>query len=186
MPGSHAALQDASAFTSFYDRTHLIVYRYIYGLHGGPEAEVEDLTAEVYARAWQARSRFSGDQFAALGWLLKIARNLVIDAHRRRSARRSEFSLPVEALAEQATSHEAGPEEQTLQREKFRTLWRLLQALPDELREMIVLRYLLDWPVKDIARQLNLPENTVSVYLRRGLERIRLAWPVADKAEKGA
>jgi RNA polymerase sigma-70 factor (ECF subfamily) len=44
------------------------VFRYIYGLSGGPLQEAEDLTAETYARAWKTRQSFSGNEEAALGW----------------------------------------------------------------------------------------------------------------------
>ncbi len=77
----------AAAFAELYAHAHLPVYRFLYGLHGGSVEDVEDLTAETFMRAWQARDRFDGDPSAALGWLLKIARRLTIDAHRRRNVR---------------------------------------------------------------------------------------------------
>src|SRR5512147_2572094 len=66
------SIPNADAFTRLYDDTHLIVFRYLYGLSGGPLQEVEDLTAETYARAWKTRQSFIGDKQAALGWLLRI------------------------------------------------------------------------------------------------------------------
>ena len=80
-------LQSVEAFDQLYQSTHLIIFRYIYGLHGGSQEDVEDLTANTFTRAWKARSRFNGDPSAAIGWLLKIARNLVIDDYRRRKIR---------------------------------------------------------------------------------------------------
>ena len=83
MSGQSISLRNAESFAKLYDRAHVIVFRFIYSLHGGPPQEVEDLTAETFSRAWKARHRFSGNESAAIGWLLQIARNLVIDAHRR-------------------------------------------------------------------------------------------------------
>lgn len=85
-----APLASAEAFSHFFEATHLSVFRYIYGLHGGPAADVEDLTAEAFLRAWKARHRFSGDAHAALGWVITIARRLVIDVCRRNSVGRHE------------------------------------------------------------------------------------------------
>jgi RNA polymerase sigma factor (sigma-70 family) len=116
----------AEAFSALYDRAHLTVFRYVYGLCGGPPQEVEDLTAETFLRAWQARERFTGAEDAAVGWLLRIARNLVIDNHRRGRARFEDEDHAPEMLV----APDAAPEEQAQQREQWRTLWQLLHTLP--------------------------------------------------------
>jgi RNA polymerase sigma-70 factor (ECF subfamily) len=73
-------------------------------------------------------------------------------------------------------SNQVSPEEQTSNREQFKRLWQVLQNLPDDKREVLVLRYMLGWKVNQIAKYLNKEENTVSVYLRRYLEQIRQDW----------
>jgi RNA polymerase sigma-70 factor (ECF subfamily) len=177
MPSDKAPLLDRASFENLYARTHLVVYRYIYGLYGGPVEEVEDLTAETFLRAWNARRRFSGDDGAALGWLLRIARNLVIDAIRREKVRRVTGGFDEENAEPDPFPALASPEEQAAFREQVRTLRVILLELPAEHREMIVLRYILGWPVKGIAAHLGLLENTVSVILRRVFQRIRDRWP---------
>ncbi len=169
MSGKNQPLQDPEAFCRLYSRGHLFVFRYIYGLRGGPVEEVEDLTAETFTRAWKARRRFEGDEDAALGWLLRIARTLVIDAHRRR--RSGVLDADLEDL--EIHSPAAGPEDQVAVREQVRLLLRLVEDLPTEQREMIVLRYMLDWPIKQIAAQMDMLENTVTVTIKRTLEKIR-------------
>jgi RNA polymerase sigma-70 factor, ECF subfamily len=173
MPGQNAPYQEPEQFSQLYERTHLVVFRFVYGLHGGPAQAVEDLTAETYLRAWKSRRRFIGDEAAALGWLLQIARNLVIDAHRRRQVRGAGLSLDDVHL----TDPQASPEEQATIHEQYRTLLSAMQTLSSAQREIIVLRYLLDWPVKRISAHLGLAENTVSVNLRRILIRMRTHWP---------
>ena len=171
--GKSAPLGEAATFAGFYERTHLPVFRYLYGLTGGPQEDVEDLTAEAFTRAWRARRTFDGDEQAALGWLMKIARRLVIDDYRRRKARPvTEGEIPAEMPLD-----EPPPEEAALAGEKQRTLWALLQSLPDETREILTLRYLLGWRVNEVAAYLEIPENTVSVAIRRALERLRREWP---------
>jgi RNA polymerase sigma factor (sigma-70 family) len=73
-------------------------------------------------------------------------------------------------------SSQASPEEHATNREQFKHLWQVLQNLPDDKREMLVLRYMLGWKVKQIAEYLQKEENTVSVYIRRSLEQIRHNW----------
>src|SRR4030042_5714391 len=86
MPASQSTLQDTESFSNLFSQTQIIIFRFIYGLHGGPVEEVEDLTCDTFLRAWKGRSRFWGSDHDALCWLFTIARHLVIDAHRREHA----------------------------------------------------------------------------------------------------
>ncbi len=171
--GQVGNLQTTAAFNILYERTHLNVYRFIYGLHGGPTEEVEDLTATTFLRAWKARHQYKGNLEAALGWLLQIARNLVIDTHRHQTRRGSSQDIEKHILPDPAK----GPEENLADRETFKTLWTLIDNLSVRQREIIVLRYILGWRVKQIAVHLEMSENTVSVNIRRSLQRIRQNWP---------
>jgi RNA polymerase sigma-70 factor (ECF subfamily) len=162
-----------AGFCGLYERSHLHVFRYLFGLTGGPQADVEDLTAETFLRAWKGRHSFRGEEPTATGWLLKIARRLVIDDYRRRKARPvAEDGDSAEPLA-----LDSNPEETVLDRERQAILFRLLRSLADGPREMLVLRYLLGWHVHQIAAHFEIPENTVSVAIRRSLERLRQEWP---------
>jgi RNA polymerase sigma-70 factor (ECF subfamily) len=167
------SIPDADAFARLYEETYLIVFRYIYGLSGGPLQEAEDLTAETYARAWKNHQHFNGDANAALGWLLRIARNLAIDLSRRRKVR----DVDEEFLVELLTDSQPALEVDVITREQIAILWMLLSTLPDEVREMLVLRYILGWQVKQIAGHLALNENNVSVTIRRALKSLQRDWP---------
>ncbi len=178
MQASRSPLQDSESFSYLFARTHIIIFRFIYGLHGGPSEEVEDLTSDTFSRAWKGRNQFSGDEQDALCWLFTIARHLVIDAHRKK---KNTLIKSIERFDEVSldgmfSSSELSLEDQVTKREQFNHLWEALQILPDDRREMIVLRYLLGWQVKQIAMYLRMEENTVSVYIRRSLEQIRRNW----------
>jgi RNA polymerase sigma-70 factor (ECF subfamily) len=163
--------ESPQAFDRLYEQTHLAVYRYIYGLCGGPQEEVEDFTAETFARAWKARRSYTGDPASAQRWLVRIARNLVYDSFRRARNRGedSEFNEETTLPARMAP----GPEEINLAQEQRQKLWQGLQRLPAEPREIIVLRYMLGWQVQEIAAALGVLENTVSQTIRRALQRLR-------------
>ena len=177
MSGQTFNLHDAGNFARLFDRTHLPIFRYIYGIHGGPRDEVEDLTAETFTRAWKARHRFTGDEDAALRWLFQIARNLVIDSSRRSKVRGTHQRLEDIGTNIQLASRDLSPEELLSIREQYQTLDLLLNNLSTEQREMLILRYILGWQVKQIASYLDMAENTVSVYIRRILIRLRKDWP---------
>lgn len=166
------SIPNADAFTHLYEETYLIVFRYVYGLSGGPPQEVEDLTAETYARAWKSRQHFKGDSQAALGWLLRIARNLAIDLARRRKDRAVDESFQVEFLIDPGQL----PEIDVVTREQIAVLWQMLAVLSEEVREMLVLRYMLGWQVKQIAAHLDKNENTVTVAIKRAIQHLQRDW----------
>jgi RNA polymerase sigma-70 factor (ECF subfamily) len=180
MRASQPPLQDPEAFSNLYTTTQIIIFRFIYGMHGGPVEEVEDLTCDTFMRAWKGRERFFGDDHEALCWLFTIARHLVIDAHRRRKTHLDNTDVLLDDASIDAIyiSSQVTPEEQAASREQFKRLWQVLQNLPDDKREMLVLRYMLGWKVKQIAEYLQKEENTVSVNIRRCLEQIRQGWSV--------
>ncbi|HMB23377.1 MAG TPA: RNA polymerase sigma factor [Anaerolineales bacterium] len=169
---SESSIPNADGFTRLYEETHLFVFRYVYGLSGGPLQEAEDLTAETYARAWKTRQVFHGDRQAALGWLLHIARNLAIDLSRRRKVRAVDESVPIELLADPSLA----PEADVITREQITILWHMLGTLPEDVREMLVLRYILGWQVKQIAAYLGVNENNISVTIRRALKSLQRNW----------
>jgi len=156
----------AAAFTALYERTQLIVFRYIYALHGAPREDVEDLWVETYLRAWRRRYTFIGSEDAALGWLLKIARNLVFDARRRRHVEVFQLSEALPIAGEDL------PEQQVIQAEQHQFLDRSLAVLSDQQREIVILRYVVGWRVNQIAAHFRMRENTVSVALQRALHKL--------------
>lgn len=167
------SISGADSFTRLYENTHLSVFRYVYGLSGGPQQEAEDLTAETYARAWKNRQRFNGDDQAVIGWLLRVAKNLIIDRSRRNKVRDVDEAVDIEWLIDPNQS----PELDVIAREQITILWQLLGSLPEDTREMLVLRYMLGWQVKQVAEHLGISENNVSVTIRRALQRLQRDWP---------
>lgn len=178
MRASQPPLQDPETFSNLFARAQIIIFRFIYGMHGGPVEEVEDLTCDTFMRAWKGRGRFFGDDHEALCWLFTIARHLVIDAHRRRKAHPDNSNMILDDTSFDVIniSSQVTPEEQATSHEQFKHLWQVLQNLPDDKREMLVLRYMLGWKVKQIAEYMQKEENTISVYIRRCLEQIRHDW----------
>ncbi len=144
------------------------VYRYVMVLCAGNQAEAEDITAEAFFRAWEKRSQFSGSSSAALGWVITIARNLLID--QRRSERRHPTEINLE---EGVTDLSVSIESILIDSEQLQQVLDALHSLPFAQRNIFTLRYVLGWRVKTIAAHLGLAENTVSVDLRRALAKIQ-------------
>jgi RNA polymerase sigma-70 factor, ECF subfamily len=175
MAEKEITLQDAKTFSQIYERYLLTVFRYIYGMTGGPRQEVEDLTSETFFRAWNKRGQFRGSEQAAIGWVLTIARNLVFDTHRRKKLH-PEIGFE-EDWSDLFYSNQPNPEMQVIEQEQFQILWQLLTMLQTEQREIIFLRYMLGWQVKEIAQLTHCNENTISVNLHRMMKKIQQDWP---------
>lgn len=96
----------------------------------------------------------------------------MIDRYRRTSQERRN---PPDDPPEDPT-----PEQTAVLDEQMRFLFRLVADLPEEPREILVLRYLLGWQVKEIAAHIGVTENSVSVTIHRTLARLRGKWMEAD------
>ena len=152
-----------------YELNRRSVFRYIYSTSVWITDDVEDLTAETFMRAWRARHTFEGDSDSAIGWLIGIAKRLIIDAYRRKVVRKT-ASLHSDIKAENST------EEESVLAQQKEELLKLLKKLPDDQREILVLRYVLNWKVNQIAARMGLSENHVSVIIHRTLADLRAQW----------
>lgn len=120
----------------------------------GDLAEAQDLAQEAFCRAWQRWQRIARYD-DPLAWVRRVAANLAHSRWRRlRVARRhlrGERGESVPAL---------GPDRVALV--------AALRLLPDPQRHAIVLHYVADLPVSEVARELAVPEGTVKSWLHRG------------------
>ena len=136
----------------------------------GPAADVEDLTARTFEKAWRARHQYRHDLAGFATWLLSIARNVAIDhlrAHRRHE--------PLE-MAAAAPASDDTPEDRAVQRSEAGRLARLLAELPAQQRELIAMKYGADMTNRAIARATGLSESNVGTILHRAVETLRGRW----------
>jgi RNA polymerase sigma-70 factor (ECF subfamily) len=154
--------------TSYGRRIYNLSYRYT-----GRRDESEDLTQEIFIRIYQNLKNFRMDAGSFQNWILKIARNLIIDHYRQ--TRRYQHSAGSEEMETMNLKDDRVPSPQRAaeQAEASRFLRDGLQALSPELKEAIILRDLEGMPYQEIAELLNIPEGTVKSRINRG--RIELA-----------
>lgn len=176
---SRSPISSRRAFSELYGRAHLPIFRYIYGLVGGNQVEAEDLASETFFRAWRARKGFTGDKKDALKWLFTIARRQVIDDQRRKSV----CPIVDVDLDGELPGVRIPPENEMVQKEEQEEIWVRLRTIPMPAREMLVLRYMEDWKVNQIAAHLDIPENTVSVTMQRALKKLATARLPEDEEE---
>ena len=169
-------LNSPHAFNKVYRKNYLSVYRYIFALTAGSSQQAEDLTAETFLRAWKNRATYNGKLDSSAAWIIRIARNQVIDAYRREKTSADSQASMLDEEQDLKAAPAPSPEETVLLNEQQQRLVGLLDELPLDQREMLVLRYLLNWKIRRISQYMNIPANTVSVYIRRALEKLRTLW----------
>lgn len=161
------AQKDLAAFKALYDAYLPRVFAYV-AYRVGVRQDAEDLTATVFLKVVQDLDRFEWrgpGSFAA--WVFRIAHDVVADYHRRRA--RATGPLALEDLP-QLQAHELLPLDQTLQKERFAHLYRLVACLAPRRQEVVTLKFFGRLRNKEIAAVLGLDERTVASHLCRGLE----------------
>jgi len=130
-------------------------------------ADAEDLTQDVFVQVYQTLNSFHAETGCLSGWLLRVARNLLIDRYRgaRRSAR---YCLTEELEDTIEDARASNPLQQLERNEAAAVLHEALQTLPPDTRHVIVLRYLEGMALHEVATFLHVPLGTVKSRMIRG------------------
>jgi len=167
-----AAQRDPARFAELYENNFERVYAYVVR-RVGDRAETEDLTSEVFHHALSNLKRFEwrGIPFAA--WLYRIAANLISDRWQRKS-REGVADEPeqIESAAAKGVEFE--------EVERRATLFRLVDALPAEQRRVVVLRFVEQKSIKEVAREIRKTEGAVKQLQFRALTSLRARMEGAD------
>lgn len=152
----------ASLYSTYYPR----VYNYAF-LQLGDIQAAEDLASEVMLKVLESirNYRFKGTPFSA--WVFRIARNRLIDLHRRRK-RRGEVDLTLPVAAAQISPEVLA--ERALDRGQ---LHLALKYLTDEQRQVIVLKFIEGFDNGSISRILRRSEGAVKSLQHRALNSLR-------------
>jgi RNA polymerase sigma-70 factor, ECF subfamily len=141
----------------------------------------EDVVQETFVRVVQNAADFKHEaRFTT--WVYTITRNLCID-HLRKRALRKHPSLDEQkgqegdgpTLGEQTADPRASVEREATGTELKERIARAVDTLPDEQREVFLMRELANLPFKEIAEITKVPENTVKSRMRYALERLQEA-----------
>jgi RNA polymerase sigma-70 factor (ECF subfamily) len=137
----------------------------------GDRALAEDLLADTFERVLTARRGHDGRRGSAKTWLYAIALNLLRDHLRRAGAERRALERTRVPVA--AGSDPGADDARFAQIDDRDQIAGALQALPEDEREALALRYGADLGMREIARLLDEPLTTVEGRVRRGLRRVR-------------
>lgn len=159
-----AAAGDAASFGLLYDRHFPTVYRYAF-LRARDRMEAEDVTSETFIRALRFLHRYEPRApFAA--WLVRIARNVLIDRARRESRR----EIRERAFA---TPDVVDPEREALARGEARELRAALARLSELQRDVLILRYFAGLSTEEISAAIGKGASTIRGIQHRAIAALR-------------
>jgi len=163
---------EASAFdvlvARWEDRLRGAAYRFL-----GSDEEARDVAQEAFLRAYKAIGTFKMEaRFSS--WLYQIATNLCRDRLRRRKTRAAVSLEALEEAGPMMVETRPGAHERLLERDLARAVRRAVDELPEEQREVVILKEYQDLTFLEIAQALDVPVSTVKTRLYRGLGQLRL------------
>ena len=145
---------DRDAFTRIYDLHFDKIYRYVY-VRVHSQAEAEDLTQDVFIKAYEGINSYKWRDLPFTAWLFRIAHNRVID-HVRKASKEKKASL------DEAGAIVGGdPVYMTEQNFEIYQLKEALQKLPEAQKEVATLRFLSELSIAEVAMTLGKSEGTV-------------------------
>jgi RNA polymerase sigma-70 factor (ECF subfamily) len=164
-----SAQGDRQAFGQLYEAYLDQIYRYVF-LRTGDAHEAEDLSEEVFLKAWEAlpKTRKGNRVENFRSWVYRIAHNLVVDRYRSKKT-----TLPLQD-ALMTSDENLLPESVIQQREQNHHLASVLNKLEEPFREVILHRFVHQLSHDETARVMGLRTSHVRVLQYRALKKMRL------------
>ena len=162
--------KDKQAFIKAYDLYIGQIYRFIY-LKVGDKETAEDLTSEVFLKTWNYINDGNSIIEKTLRALIyKIARNAIID-HYRQASYQADVSIDKNEIDLADDSQDT--KKQIEISDDIAIIEAQLQKLKDEYREIIILRFVNELSITEIANILNKSKGNVRVLTHRALSALR-------------
>ncbi|MFC2041162.1 RNA polymerase sigma factor [Chloroflexota bacterium] len=159
-----AAGGDSEAFGELYSIYLNRIYRYVFSQVKDKTA-AEDITEDIFVKAWKAISSCKGKEQTFLPWLFRIAHNHIIDVLRKKQR---ELSLEMESVAEVGDhSLELGKK---LEQQK---LLSVIDCLPQNQRQVIILKFIEGLNNHEIGQVIHKNQGAIRVLQMRALATLR-------------
>jgi RNA polymerase sigma-70 factor (ECF subfamily) len=159
---------DAQAFGALYEKHAASIFRYLYA-HLGDRLDAEDLTSDVFMKAWHTLPSYRERGVPFLAYLFRIARNRLIDYYRH-NRHLLEISPEIE---ENQADTDPDPAESLLTRTGYQELSEVLGKLKDDYRTVLVLRIINQLSPEETAIVMRRSTGSVRVMQHRALEALR-------------
>jgi len=155
-----AAKVDPRRFGELYEHNFDRLYAYV-STRVRDRSEVQDIVSEVFHHALENLARFEWRGVPFIGWLYRIASNAIVD-HAKRAAREQCGDPP-----------EMSVEPDTREIEQRAEVFQLVKDLPVEQSKVIVLRFVEEKSIRDVAKEIGRSEGAVKQLQFRALQNLR-------------
>jgi RNA polymerase sigma-70 factor (ECF subfamily) len=149
------------------------------------EAAAEDVVQDVFMQLWLRPATYDPARGSLASYVTMLSRSRAVDRWRTRSARES----AVERSAEQARVHDTDHEsaaEPVIRRERSHKLLSVLDELPTDQRDAVLLAYGRGLTAQEIARATGIPLGTAKSRVRLGLRKARETLQATESLEAAA
>lgn len=157
-------LGSADNFETAYESHSQAIYKFLFWRTKDVQLS-EDLTSSTFEKAWTSRQNFHGGSEKA--WLYRIARNVLIDYWRKKK------ELFVEDTDDLQDDVQPTIEELLVRKQRLQDLQRALDKLPNDMHDVITLRFIEGQTCRQVASRLKLSEGNVRVKQYRALKRMK-------------
>jgi RNA polymerase sigma-70 factor (ECF subfamily) len=161
---THNMKETLDNFGDLYE-THLPSIRRFMFWRTRDEMLADDLTSSVFEKAWRTRENFTGGSSGA--WLHKIARTTLIDYWRKHK------EIIDETMVANAPSNAESLEVEIDQKMRVEQLQKAILQLPNEMRQVVELRFMSGLSAHETGERLGLSEANVRVIQYRALRKLR-------------
>ena len=152
---------DQEAFAWLVETYQGPVYRLVLRMGLRP-ADAEEAAQNAFVAAWRGLPAFRGDaKFST--WLYRLATNAAIDFLRREKKHTDHADIDELEQPDDGPS----PQETVERSERTAAIRTAVAALPEQYRQVLLLRYMQELSYEEIGRALNLPEGTVKSRINR-------------------
>lgn len=152
-------MSNFAKFNEYYQQFMPQVYGYVYLRVNRDKALTEDLVSEIFMKALEKFDTFSEKEGSFRAWVFKITKNHLIDYYRSSKSKEVESLDEIENLvADEFDTAKAGRQE--WEKEE---LYKALEELSEDKREIVTLKYLSGYSYKEIAEILKEDENKIRV-----------------------
>ena len=155
---------NSEAFGQLYDAYMERIYRFVY-FRVEDQQTAEDITSQVFLKAWSNLDRFSFSRTPYLAWLYTIAHNAVIDHYRTRKVT---AALDDVQLSQQ--DHAEVVENEIDLSAEMKSIKTALQTLTDDQQKVLTLKFIEGMSNTEIARHLGKREGAIRALQMRGLQ----------------
>ena len=139
------------------------------------KATAEDILQETFWRVWRSASTYQPQRGSFTSWLFRIARNLAIDAYRRRNVRPPQIAVmgDTDSILDQVEDPDMNVAEQVQTGFKNRRIRNALESLPRVQKQVLEMAFFYGMTRQEIAEATGEALGTIHTRARLGLQKLR-------------